>query len=246
MRITRLLALVALACTFALHAQPQDGTLSDPSQLGVTANTRYLDAAGRPLDYVSFKRQVDDGKHYSSTRDTRAGEAMLRITGPVPGQRGIRLAFGRGDRFPPFELPVLDGGVRRLGDFHGRYTLVSFFFAECAPCIAEAPMLVAYAREHRDMNFVAITYEDAMDARRFATDRHFDWPILHDGQGLIDVLGVSVYPTLMLVDPDGHIAGAAVGMAMRDDQAKRLADLSGWIEQWKRAEPAGTAPNGTR
>lgn len=246
MRITRLLALIALACTSALHAQPQDTTLSDPTQLGVTANTRYLDAAGRPLDYASFMRQVKDGKSYSSTRDTQAGAAMLRITGPAPGHRGIRLAFGQGDLFPPFELPVLNGGTRRLGDFHGRYTLVSFYFADCAPCIAEAPMLVAYAREHRDMNFVAITYEDAMDAKRFATDRHFDWPILHDGQGLIDVLGVSVYPTLMLIDPDGRIAGAAVGMAMRDDPAKRLADLTGWIEQWKHPRPAATTPGETR
>ncbi len=246
MRITRLLALISFACTFALHAQPQDGTLPDPSQLGVTANTRYLDAAGRPLDYASFMRQVKDGKHYSSTRDPQAGAAMLRITGPAPGHRGIRLAFGQGDLFPPFELPALSGGVRRLGDFHGRYTLVSFFFADCAPCIAEAPMLVAYAREHRDMNFVAITYEDAMEAQRFANDRHFDWPILHEGQGLIDVLGVSVYPTLMLIDPDGHIAGAAVGMAMRDDADKRLADLTGWIEQWKHASSATTTPGETR
>ncbi|WP_201315903.1 TlpA disulfide reductase family protein [Dyella sp. EPa41] len=244
--MARLLAAIALACAFPLQAQPQDTTLSDPTRLGVAANTRYLDAAGRPLDYVSFMRQVNDGKRYSSTRDTRAGAAMLRITGPVPGHRGIRLAFGRGDRFPPFELPVLEGGTKRLGDLHGRYTLVSFFFADCAPCIAEAPMLVAYAREHRDMNFVAITYEDAMEAKRFASDRHFDWPILHDGQGLIDVLGVSVYPTLMLIDPDGRVAGAAVGMAMRDDQAKRLADLTGWIEQWKRAEPSAPPPGETR
>ncbi|MBV8157996.1 MAG: TlpA family protein disulfide reductase [Dyella sp.] len=246
MRIARLLALIALACTSALHAQPQDTALSDPTQLGVTANTRYLDAAGRPLDYVSFMRQVKDGKSYSSTRDTQAGAAMLRITGPAPGHRGIRLAFGRGDLFPPFELPTLSGDVRHLSDFHGRYTLVSFYFADCAPCIAEAPMLVAYAREHRDMNFVAITYEDATDAKRFATDRHFDWPILHDGQGLIDVLGVSVYPTLMLIDPDGRIAGAAVGMAMRDDPAKRLADLTDWIEQWKHARPVTTTPGETR
>ncbi|WP_172461910.1 TlpA family protein disulfide reductase [Dyella jiangningensis] len=245
MRIARLLALAFLACTFALHAQPQDTGLTDPAQLGATANTRYLDAAGRPLDVGSFMRQVNEGKRYSRTRDTQAGAAMLRITGPAPGHRGIRLAFGRGDRFPPFELPSLDGDTKRLGDWHGRYTFVSFYFADCAPCIAEAPVLMAYAREHPDMNFVAITYEDATDAKRFATDRHFDWPILHDGQGLIDVLGVSVYPTLMLIDPDGRIAGAAVGMAMRDDQAKRLADLTGWIEQWKRVEPA-SPPNGTR
>ncbi|HET6552191.1 MAG TPA: TlpA disulfide reductase family protein [Dyella sp.] len=238
MRIARLLAPFLLCITAAnTQAWPQDASFADPSQLGVVVNTRYLDAAGKPLDAVSFMRLVKEGKSYSSTRDTRSGAAMSRIVGPASGQRGLTLAFGRGDAFPPFELVALDGRTRRLGDFQGRYTLVSFFFADCAPCIAEAPMLSAYAREHGDMNFVAITYEDAINASRFAKDRHFDWPILHDGQGLIDVLGVSVYPTLMLLGPDGRIAGAAVGIAMRDDQAKRLADLSGWIEQWKRAEP---------
>lgn len=235
MRIARLLALLSLICVELLHAQPQDVSPPDPTQLGATTNTRYLDAAGQPLDPASFMQEVKDGKRYSSTRDTKAGAAILRIAGPAPGRRGVRLAFGQGNLFPPFELPALDGGTRRLGDFHGRYTLVSFFFAECAPCIAEAPVLMAYAREHRDMNFVAITYEDALDAKRFAIDRRVDWPILHDGQGLIDVLGVSVYPTLMLIDPGGRIAGVAVGMAMRDDEAKRLADLTGWIEQWKHA-----------
>ncbi|RDI98637.1 TlpA family protein disulfide reductase [Dyella solisilvae] len=238
MRIARLLALTFVTCATTVHAQPQDFTLPDPSQLGVTANVRYLDAAGRPLDYVSFMRQVNDGNRYASTRDAQTGAAMLRIAGPAPGHHGIRMAFGRGDAFPPFELPALNGELHRLGDYGGRYTLVSFFFAECAPCIAEAPMLSAYAREHDDMNFVAITYEDAASAKRFAKERNLDWPILHDGQGLIDVLGVSVYPTLMLVGPDGRIAGAAVGIAMRDDPTKRLADLTGWIEQWKQSAAA--------
>jgi hypothetical protein len=31
------------------------------------------------------------------------------------------------------------------------------------------------------------------------------------------------------------VAGAAVGMSLSDDPVKRLADLNGWIEQWKQA-----------
>jgi hypothetical protein len=42
----------------------------------------------------------------------------------------------------------------------------------------------------------------------------------------------------MLIDPSGHVAGAAVGMTMGDDPAKRLADLDSWIAQWKHASSA--------
>jgi peroxiredoxin len=112
---------------------------------------------------------------------------------------------------------------------------VSFFFDECAPCMAEVPTLNVYASEHHDMNFVAVTFEDEEAAQDFVNEHGLTWNVLHDGQGLTDTLGVGIYPTLMLIDPSGHVAGAAVGMTMDDDPAKRLSDLTSWIEQWKRA-----------
>jgi peroxiredoxin len=161
----------------------------------------------------------------------------LRPAGTHAGEPG-RFAFGRGDAFPPFELPSLQGGVERLGNFQGRYTLISFFFADCAPCNAEVPTLNAYAGAHNDMNFVAITFDDAATARGFVSSRGLSWNVLYHGQALTDTLGVSIYPTLMLIDPSGHVAGAAVGMTMGDDPAKRLADLDSWIAQWKHASSA--------
>jgi peroxiredoxin len=211
-------------------------------QLGATPQVRYLDANGKPIDYAAFAQQMHEGRrHYSITRDTQAGMAMLRLrpAGARAGEPG-RFAFGRGDAFPPFELPSLHGTAQRLSDFHGRYTLVSFFFAECAPCIAEVPTLNAYAREHGDMNFVSITYENADTARQFVQERGLTWNVLYHGQSLMDTLGIGIFPTLMLLDPSGRVAGSAVGMSMQDDPAKRLADLDSWIEQWKRAATTQT------
>jgi len=210
-------------------------------QLGTTPHVRYLDANGKPIDYPTFAQQMHEGRrHYSITRDTQAGAAVLRLrpAGARAGEPG-RFAFGRGDTFPPFELPSLRGNTR-LSDFQGRYTLVSFFFAECPPCIAEVPTLNAYAREHGDMNFVSITYENADTARRFVKERGLTWNVLYHGQSLMDTLGIGVFPTLMLLDPSGRVAGSAVGMSMQDDPAKRLADLDSWVEQWKRATTAQT------
>lgn len=230
--------LLAALFTAPLHAAPSsddEQRLIASLQLGTSPSVRYLDAAGTPIDYAAFARLLGDGKTFSSTKDSQAGSALLRIR--TPGQPG-RFSFKRGDVFPPFQLPSLQGATQRLSSYQGRYTLVSFFFAECAPCIAEVPTLNAYARQHGDMNFVAITYEDADTARQFASGRGLAWPILHDGQALIDTLGVSTYPTLMLLDPTGRVAGVAIGMSMRDDEAKRLADLKHWIELWQTATRA--------
>jgi peroxiredoxin len=232
----------------AAHAEnpaPDEMRFLAALQLGPTPQVRYLDANGKPIDYAAFAQHMHEGRrHYSITRDTQAGTAVLRLrpAGARAGEPG-RFAFGRGDVFPPFELPSLRGNTQRLSDFHGRYTLVSFFFAECPPCIAEVPTLNAYAREHGDMNFVSITYENADTARQFVKERGLTWNVLYHGQSLMDTLGIGIFPTLMLLDPSGRVAGSAVGMSMQDDPAKRLADLDGWIEQWKRAA-ATQAANG--
>jgi peroxiredoxin len=229
--------LLAALFTTSLHAAQtsDEQRLIASLQLGASPTVRYLDQAGLSVDYAAFARLLGDGKTFSGTKDGQTGAAVLRIQ--TPGQPA-RFALKRGDAFPPFELPALQGGTQRLGSYQGRYTLISFFFADCAPCIAEVPTLNAFARQHGDMNFVAITYEDADTARRFASSRGFAWSILHGGQALIDTLGVSTYPTLMLLDPSGHVAGVAIGMSMRDDEAKRLADLNRLIELWQTATRA--------
>jgi peroxiredoxin len=240
--------LSALACVLllalavpALASSHDNGEASFLAtlQLGASPQVRYLDSNGKPLDYAAFAQQLHARRSYSITRDRQSGTAVLRLRPPGAhaGEPG-RFAFGRGDAFPPFELPSLRGDTQRLGDFHGRYTLISFFFADCVPCMAEVPTLNAYAHGHGDMNFVAITFDDASAAREFVHERGLTWNVLYDGQALTDTLGVGIYPTLMLIDPSGHVAGAAVGMSMQDDPAKRLADLSNWIEQWQKTSVA--------
>jgi thiol-disulfide isomerase/thioredoxin len=219
----------------ATPAQDDEQRFVATLQLGPSPDVHYLDANGKPLDYAAFAQQLGAGRDYSSSSDRKANAAMLRLRPPGATSGAGRFSFGRGSAFPPFELPSLKGGTLHSSDLHGRYTLVSFFFAECAPCIAEVPTLNAFARANGDMGFLAITYEDADTARAFANDRGLQWPVLHDGQALIDTLGVNVYPTLILVDPSGHVAGAAVGMTMHDGPDKHLADLMGWVQQWKKA-----------
>jgi peroxiredoxin len=242
LRAVILLSLICLsAAAHAASLNPDEQHFIATLQLGSTPQIRYLDSNGKPLDYTAFAQQLHARRSYSITRDSQASMAVLRLRPPGAhaGEPG-RFAFGRGDAFPPFELPSLRGGKQRLGDFHGRYTLVSFFFAECGPCIAEVPTLNAYAREHGDMNFVSITFDDADMARGFVKQRGLTWNVLYNGQALTDTLGVGIYPTLMLIDPSGHVAGAAVGMSMSDDATKRLADLNSWIEQWKKTSSSAS------
>lgn len=235
--LAALLALATLATSLhaAAPAQDDEQRFVATLALGAAPDVHYFDANGKPLAYAAFAQQMGQGRSYSVTADRKANAAMLRLRPPGTTTGTGRFSFGRGSAFPPFELPATSGDTLRLSDLRGRYTLVSFFFAECAPCVAEVPTLNAFARANGDMRFLAVTYEDVDTAKAFVHDKSFQWPVLHDGQALIDTLGVNVYPTLILIDPTGHVAGAAVGMSMRDGQDKQLADLTGWVQQWKKA-----------
>jgi peroxiredoxin len=231
------LALMPFASRSATSSAEDERSFVATLQLGATPQVRYLDANGKPLDYAAFAQQLHARRSYSISRDNLAGAAVLRLrpVGAHAGEPG-RFAFGRGDAFPPFALPSLDGSTQRLADFHGRYTLVSFFFAECAPCMAEVPTLNAFARAHGDVNVVAITFEDAVEAQGFVKDHGLTWNVLYHGESLTDTLGVGIYPTLMLLDPNGRVAGSAVGMTLSDDPAKRLTDLESWIAKASSAQ----------
>jgi len=233
--LASLLLMAISTCGHAATGDTDEQRFVTTLPLGASPNVTYLDANGKPLDYAAFAQQLGQGRSYSETHDNKANAAMLRLRPPGTATGTGRFSFGRGSAFPPFELTTTSGATMHLSDLRGRYTLVSFFFAECAPCVAEVPMLNAFARANGDMGFVAVTYEDVDTAKAFAHDRGFTWPVLHDGQALIDTLGVNVYPTLILIDPSGRIAGAAVGTTMRDGQDKQLADLTGWVQQWKKA-----------
>ena len=78
----RLLILLSLTCMVAAHAgsSQDEQAFVATLHLGAAPHVRYLDAAGRPLDYAAFAQQLSQGRrHYSITRDTRAGMAVLRM-----------------------------------------------------------------------------------------------------------------------------------------------------------------------
>ncbi|MEB0032700.1 TlpA disulfide reductase family protein [Undibacterium sp. RTI2.1] len=58
-----------------------------------------------------------------------------------------KYAINAGDTFPPSTLKTLDEKTLDNRELTGRYTLVNFFFADCAPCIQELPLLNAFAEK---------------------------------------------------------------------------------------------------
>jgi thiol-disulfide isomerase/thioredoxin len=124
-----------------------------------------------------------------------------------------------GTPFPAMALKTTAGLAVDKASIRGRYTLVSFYFSECAPCIKEIPMLNAFAAGHKDMGFLAATFDSADETKAFSEKTRFSWRTIANAQPFLDALGVNSFPSFALFDPKGVLV--AIGSGGRDFELEK-------------------------
>lgn len=225
-----------LACT-AAQAQTTAQALQLRSALVLPGDAKlsFLDSSGKPIGYDEFMRQAR-APGASFSKDVSANLAVLRINSAhqVPTSNTLSLKIKPGDALPAFDLRTAQGQRITNAAFAGHYTLLSFYFADCIPCIAEVPALNALAKQRMDFKLLTVTYESRDTALAFAKQRKLQVRSLVDAQAWIDSLGVSTYPALLLIDPQGHLAAATVSTALATPATHGIpttAEIAQWVDQ---------------
>ena len=145
-------------------------------------------------------------------------------------------ALEAGAAFPAFALKTTAGAPVAGDVLRGRLTLLNFFFADCGRCIAEVPTLNAYAHQHPEVQVLAVTFDDAAVATKFAEQRKLRWPVLADGRALVDASGVVGVPTFILVGPDAKVRAMSASAAISGKgKALDVATLSRWVAGHRKA-----------
>ena len=140
--------------------------------------------------------------------------------GYVTGDGSVRLVDAA-DRDQPVQLSGkdLDGKPLDLADLRGKPTVVVVWGAWCADCRAEAPDLVAAAKQLGDRaSFVGIDVRDGSPEQAKSFVRHFGVPYRSlyspDGQALLQFQGTlspRTIPSTVVLDGDGRIAASIIG-----------------------------------
>lgn len=142
--------------------------------------------------------------------------------GYVSGDGGTAI-FAADDRKGPVELKGTDyaGKEHDVTTWQGDVVVVNTWYANCPPCRAEAPDLVALANDYasKGVHVIGVNGTDSA-APALAFQKKFDvpYPSIHDTDGsaiasLQGVIPINAVPTTVVLDRDGDVAARILGTA---------------------------------
>ena len=155
-----------------------------------------------------------------------------------------------GEPAPDFELPDLDGRLRRLASQRGRLTVLHFWSAACPWTErTDGRVLVAARAAEADLWSIAANADESFDdLRRVAQARGLALVLVDRRQHVADLYAAAATPHVFLVDGEGVLRyhGAPDDARFRDPQPRRsyLADALQAVRRGQTPDPAVTMTYG--
>jgi peroxiredoxin len=138
-----------------------------------------------------------------------------------------QLGGWEGKPAPDFKLATLDGTAVVSSSLRGKVVLLYVWFTGCPPCMKETPALVALNRNFaaRGLSIVGanadrllgLSYDDEL-RQRYIKEQGVNFPVVHWTKESDSAYGgISIFPTLFLIDRKGVIIHHWVGFVPTED-----------------------------
>jgi thiol-disulfide isomerase/thioredoxin len=114
---------------------------------------------------------------------------------------------------PPFTLQNLAGEQVSLADFRGKTVVLNFWATWCAPCRAEIPMISGFAKDNPHIVVLGVSVDGSREQlAKAAPELGIDYPVLVGDKRVQRAYGATTVPTTVVVDPEGRVTTAHVGV----------------------------------
>ncbi len=123
---------------------------------------------------------------------------------------------------PDFALKDSEGKDVRLSDYRGKVVLLDFWATWCGPCRIEIPWFTEMERQKKDQGFAVLGVSMDDDGwkvvKPFISEMKMNYRVLLGNDQIAkDYGGLDALPTTFVIDREGKIAFAHVGLASRKD-----------------------------
>lgn len=234
MRVMRMLFVISWLALFAGAALAEDGVTEAEfrAALGVQAGVpvSYQDLSCKRIDFAAFAAGMRE-QGMSSQHITAPDGSSVTVSLHRRGGRNCPSPYGHVTQMPAFDLPDLTG--KRVTDrsLRGKPTLVNFYFSGCIPCILEVQPLNRFAASRKDLNTLAITFDEPAEAKAFVDRFKFRWRVVPGGRDFIDRMAINRYPMMALFDAEGRLLGTKAGGAKDELEAATVEpSLRRWVD----------------
>ncbi len=128
---------------------------------------------------------------------------------------------------PGFTLPQLGGGEVALSELRGKPVIVDFWATWCGPCEESIPVLVAFQQKFAGrVHVLGVSVDWEREAvEPFAREHGMTYPVLFGDESLALDYGAPGFPALFVVDADGRIVEAHVGVTSLPELEAAVAPL---------------------
>ena len=133
---------------------------------------------------------------------------------------------------PDFTLKDASGANVRLSDYRGKVVLLNFWATWCGPCKMEIPWFIEFQQQFKDQGFtvlgVAMDDEGWEAVKPYVTERKVNYRVLLGDDAVSTRYGgVDSLPTTFVIDQQGRIASAHVGLIGKNEYLGEIQTLLG-------------------
>ena len=175
-------------------------------------------AGAAPVEYRSRILQVTHGLKIDQPVDG----TLFAYTPPADAREQAPQTAGNrvdltGKEAPLFRGVSLDGKTYNLAELKGKPVLLDFWATRCGPCIRSMPTLEKIHADYRDQGLVVLGIdvgEKRETVEKFLQTKPIPYPvIMGDEAGIPAAYGITVYPTFVMIGPDGKVAATQFGLS---------------------------------
>jgi thiol-disulfide isomerase/thioredoxin/outer membrane lipoprotein-sorting protein len=180
-------------------------------------------AGAAPVEYKAQLKQLTMALRV----DQPIAPGVFAFTPPPDAKEQAPQSAGRvdftGREAPAFTGVSLDGKVYSLEALKGKTVLLDFWASWCGPCIRSMPTLEQLQADYAAQGLVVLGIdvgESRETVEKFLKTKPMPYPvIMGDESGIPAAYNATVFPTFVLIGPDGKIAAHQFGFnepALRD------------------------------
>lgn len=181
-----------------------------------TSRRRFLATGGAALAALTVGLSACAPEKGSLSDQVRVGDNKNYIAGD-----GSVTEFAKEQRSAPVQLSgtLFTGTTVKPEDLLGKVTVLNFWFAACAPCRVEAPILEGLHQDFKSkgVQFFGVNLRDEKaTAEAFEKSFKLTYPSFNDKDGavLLSVAGMvppNAVPTTLVLDKEGKVASRVLG-----------------------------------